>query len=102
MEVNAKLIKTSRTSNNWTQQHLADACDLNIRTIQRVERYGNASSETVSALAAVLELPTEEIIKAVKPINEEMRKPSSAWVERIVLTMSSAAIGYAISYFTGS
>lgn len=53
MDVNAKKIKALRKSKGWTQQHLADACAISLRTVQRVERYGNASQETVLSLAAV-------------------------------------------------
>jgi transcriptional regulator with XRE-family HTH domain len=52
MEVNASLIKNQRLINGWTQQHLADACSVSLRTIQRVERYGQASNETVASLSS--------------------------------------------------
>lgn len=55
MDINAKKIKQLRTDRAWTQQHLADACGISLRTIQRVERYGNSSKETLMALAAVFE-----------------------------------------------
>jgi len=56
MKVNASTIKNHRTSRAFTQQHLADACDVSLRTIQRVERYGVASSETLMSLSAVFEV----------------------------------------------
>ncbi|WP_286233495.1 helix-turn-helix domain-containing protein [Thalassotalea sediminis] len=55
MDINAERIKQLRTSKAWTQQHLADACGVSLRTIQRVERYGNSSKDTLMALAAVFE-----------------------------------------------
>ena len=38
MQLNQKTIKQLRDDKNWTQQSLADACGLSLRTIQRVEK----------------------------------------------------------------
>ncbi|AOW77711.1 transcriptional regulator [Colwellia sp. PAMC 20917] len=62
MDVNAKKIKELRTAKGWTQQHLADACAISLRTVQRVERYGNASQDTVLGLASVFEIAQTEIV----------------------------------------
>ncbi len=100
MDVNAKLIKDHRVKNNWTQQHLADACGLSLRTIQRVERYGNASNETVSALAAVFEI-TSELIVVLEVIEENSQETaSSLWIERVILTIGSGITGYVIAMLT--
>lgn len=56
MRINASLIKQYRSDKSWTQQHLADACGVSLRTVQRVERYGTASNETLMALASVFEV----------------------------------------------
>ena len=40
----------------WSQDELAAASGVSIRTIQRVEKTGNASLETVKALAAVFDV----------------------------------------------
>lgn len=61
MLVDAKKVKLLRLKKNWTQQHLADVCDLSMRTIQRVEKDGVASNETVSAYAAIFELNSSDI-----------------------------------------
>jgi len=68
MDVNAKKIKTLRTTKGWTQQHLAEACAISLRTVQRVERYGNASQETVLSLAAVFEISQIDIVVPEEPI----------------------------------
>ena len=68
MDVNAKKIKTLRTHHGWTQQHLADACAISLRTVQRVERYGNASQETVLSLAAVFEVSQIDIVVPEEPV----------------------------------
>lgn len=94
MEINAELIKSQRTERNWTQQHLADACGVSLRTIQRVERYGNAANETVMALASVLQIEQSEIIipdtavVEVTPVNEG----SASKAVTFMLTLLSGVI----------
>jgi transcriptional regulator with XRE-family HTH domain len=70
MDVNAKKIKELRTSKGWTQQHLADACAISLRTVQRVERYGNASQDTVLGLSSVFEIQQSDIIVPEDPIED--------------------------------
>lgn len=98
MDVNAQLIKDQRTANNWTQQHLADACGLSLRTIQRVERYGNASNETVAALASVLEVAQSDIVIPERE-TETVESPVSykPWMERLVLVCLSGLVGFGMA-----
>lgn len=62
MIVNSEKLKRMRHQKNWTQQQLADQCNLSLRTIQRVEKDGVASSDTVSAYCAVFEVCHSDII----------------------------------------
>jgi transcriptional regulator with XRE-family HTH domain len=62
LDINSQEIKSLRQSKGWTQQHLADACDLSLRTIQRVERHGAASNETALSLCAVFDRTIEQLI----------------------------------------
>ncbi|RXJ74262.1 transcriptional regulator [Veronia nyctiphanis] len=62
MEICAEKIKHLRSSKAWTQQHLAEACGLSLRTIQRVENQGVASKETALSLSAVFETNIESIV----------------------------------------
>lgn len=50
------LIRKLRIDKGWSQETLAEVSGLSVRTIQRLERGGNASLETLSALAAVFEV----------------------------------------------
>lgn len=61
MEINNQKIKQLRSDRNWTQQHLADACDISLRTVQRIEKFGNASTESVMSLCAVFEITKQDI-----------------------------------------
>ena len=71
MKVNTKKILNERKSRAWSQQHLADVCALSLRTIQRVEKEGAGSPETVKALAACFELDANELVE-----REETKKDS--------------------------
>lgn len=89
MDVNASLIKNQRSINGWTQQHLADACGVSLRTIQRVERYGQASNETVASLSSVFEIHRQDIIETLEQKEEiEEQAVKKFWFS------SSHAIGY--------
>lgn len=69
MEVNAQKIRDLRTQKSWTQQHLADVCGISLRTVQRVERYGNASNETLMSLASVFEIQQSALTLTTEPLN---------------------------------
>ena len=96
MRVNASLIKQLRSDRSWTQQHLADACGVSLRTIQRVERYGTASNETLMALASVFEVEINEIqepeIVAQIKTEEQPETIKSGWLTSQVL--SALLIGF--------
>jgi len=62
VEINAEIVKRERTQRGWTQQHLADAAGCSLRTIQRIEKHGVASNESVSALCAVFEIERERLL----------------------------------------
>jgi len=62
MKINKELIKSLRTERGWTQQHLADVVGLSLRTIQRIEKNGVTSLETVSALSSVFEVERRKIV----------------------------------------
>lgn len=59
-------VRRRREQIAMTQERLAGACELTVRTIQRVEAGLGAGKETLSALASVLEFRTVD----------EMRKPA--------------------------
>lgn len=61
MKIKAELIKRLREEKHWSQEQLGELCGLNLRTIQRLEKTGNASLESVRAVAAVFELDAKEL-----------------------------------------
>jgi transcriptional regulator with XRE-family HTH domain len=50
------LIQKLRLKRGWSQQQLADASGLNVRTVQRIEAGQPASPESLKCLAAVFEV----------------------------------------------
>jgi transcriptional regulator with XRE-family HTH domain len=67
MKVNAELIVKLRKERSWSQDELAIASGLNLRTIQRVEKYASASLQSKKALAAAFDIDTRDLD------NEEIR-----------------------------
>jgi transcriptional regulator with XRE-family HTH domain len=61
MNVNGAAVRTHRESRSWSQEHLAKASGLSVRTVQRVEAEGVGSAETRLALAAALNVPVSEL-----------------------------------------
>lgn len=59
MRIDGQKVKEERAARGWSQQHLADAADLSLRTVQRVENLGAASPETMLALQSALESPLQ-------------------------------------------
>lgn len=61
MKLNSTLIRQERERRAWSQEHLAEATDLALRTIQRIESSGSASYESASAIAAIFGLPIAKL-----------------------------------------
>ncbi|BDX06036.1 DUF4177 domain-containing protein [Planctobacterium marinum] len=71
MKINARLVLALRTKKCWSQEELALASGLNLRTIQRIEKEATASLQSKKALASALEvsfddLDYEEVVKMKK------------------------------------
>src|SRR5262245_54758817 len=62
MRINAGLVKKLRAERHWSQEQLAAACGVNLRTIQRLENTGKASMESARALAAVFEVDADDLV----------------------------------------
>jgi transcriptional regulator with XRE-family HTH domain len=57
------LVRKLRLERGWSQETLAEVSGLSVRTIQRLERGGKASLESLSSLAATFEIPLAELSK---------------------------------------
>jgi transcriptional regulator with XRE-family HTH domain len=62
MKLNARLIRKLREDRAWSQDHLAAAAGLSLRTVQRIEAEGNASPESRLSLAAALQVDAATLV----------------------------------------
>lgn len=69
MKINKETLRRERELRAWTQSHLAEVADLSMRTVQRIERTGDASMESASALAAALNLDLIALME--KPVSTD-------------------------------
>lgn len=100
MEIKTNTLKTLRQKKGWTQQHLADAAGLSLRTIQRLESEGNAAKETVMAICAALEIGREELSIIPKPDLSQLQTISN-WPQRLSLMVAltiGMVVGAACTY----
>ena len=61
MKINADLVLETRRQKSWSQEELAIASGLNLRTIQRIEREASASLQSKKALASALDLDIHDL-----------------------------------------
>jgi transcriptional regulator with XRE-family HTH domain len=71
MKINAELVFELRTKKSWSQEELALAAGVNLRTIQRIEKEASASLQSKKALASALgihisDLEPQETVKMKK------------------------------------
>jgi transcriptional regulator with XRE-family HTH domain len=77
MHVNRQWIRSERERRAWSQEQLALAAGIGVRTLQRVESVGVASNETAMALAAVFGCELETL--RVEPGRAFPTRWSDAW-----------------------
>lgn len=61
MKINADLVVRLRKEKSWSQDELAIASGLNVRTIQRIEAEATASLQSKKALASALEISVQDL-----------------------------------------
>lgn len=58
-------VRNLREARAWTQEHLADAAGVSLRTVQRLEAGQGFASETALAVAAALNVDVKELLEPV-------------------------------------
>ena len=61
MKIDSNLIVNLRNARSWSQEELAQATGLNLRTVQRIEREGAISLQSKKALASVFDMQMNEL-----------------------------------------
>lgn len=69
----AKRVRKEREERAWPQRQLADAANVSPRTIQRLERDGSASFETLMAVAGAFDID----VKLLNPTSKAQKKMKS-------------------------
>ena len=67
MRINAELAIELRNARAWSQEELAIAAGLNLRTIQRIESEGMASLQSKKALASAYNLEASDLDYQERP-----------------------------------
>jgi transcriptional regulator with XRE-family HTH domain len=86
MKISAALVRRLRNARGWSQDQLATASGLSLRTIQRVEAEGVASMGTRVSLAATFSIPLAELADApdappaIGPALAATANPSRAYI----------------------
>jgi DNA-binding XRE family transcriptional regulator len=84
MKINAKKVIHNRKVRAWSQQHLADASAVSLRTIQRVENNGSGSLETIKSLASCFELDVNALFEIETDIETQPAKIQPTKVQPVV------------------
>jgi transcriptional regulator with XRE-family HTH domain len=85
MKIRADVVLKARAQKYWSQEELAVASGLNLRTIQRIEREASASLQSKKALASALDLDIHDL-----DCQEGDMRPN--WEYRVVETKDRAAL----------
>lgn len=101
MKINRNTVKENRLMRGWSQQHLADVCDVSLRTIQRTENLGAASNETTMALAASFVIEIADLTRGADPLQPSsgMKFFPKTQIGMLFLVLSTAFIGSILGAF---
>jgi transcriptional regulator with XRE-family HTH domain len=69
-------VKHFRKDNGWSQELLAKAAGLSLRTIQRAEKDGNSSAETQLSLAAAFNISPKELFPVSSTLDVNWKRKS--------------------------
>ena len=96
----AALVRAEREKRNWTQEHLAAVADVSPRTIQRFEKDGSHSQETLSAVAAAFDVDCQDLLKRAQEQPKE--QPSGELDPYLVVHLARCLTGKALFDGIGS
>jgi transcriptional regulator with XRE-family HTH domain len=73
MKISPLVVRRLRTARGWSQEQLAIASGLSLRTVQRVEAHGIASLDTAVSLAATYQVQLNELQEQSPPVSDPPR-----------------------------
>ena len=66
-QIDPQALVLLRQAKHWTQEELSLASGLGLRTIQRAESEGQLSPSSLRSLAAVFEIPSDDLLFSASP-----------------------------------
>lgn len=72
MKIDARMVRNLRELRGWSQEQLAEAAGLGLRTVQRLESEGRTSAETRTCLAAAFSVP-QSVLTSERSVPLRMR-----------------------------
>lgn len=100
----AAIVLCERRKRAWSQDHLAKAAGLNLRTVQRVERGSNCSGETMQALAGALDIEMSRLTNRAAGARKRKRVPGlsssqAKWAGAILCLPAVIFVQFNILYY---
>jgi transcriptional regulator with XRE-family HTH domain len=91
MKISSNAVRRLRTERGWSQEQLAIACGLSLRTVQRVEAEGIASLSTSTSLAATYQVRLTELQEdlPLQASPKPKENPSALFLGLATLTLVS-------------
>lgn len=88
------IVKKLRIEKGWSQEHLAQICGLNVRSIQRVESGNKTSLETLKTLSSVFEVEISKLTEEITVIDKqsEIWKVQPWWLKFVFFGVASRRI----------
>lgn len=99
MKVDSSYLKRERERRAWSQEHLAEATGLGLRTIQRIEKTGAASYESARSLAAVLGIDVAKLRVEGAPGAARRLGATSPVLGALAAVVAGGAVLYATQSF---
>lgn len=95
MNINSELVKRLRSDRSWSQDELAIASGLNLRTVQRIENEATASLQSKKALASAFAVTVKDLELATEPPalpKHEYKTLDIAWKQGFLAGMKAAPL----------
>lgn len=94
MNINSALVKQLRSGKSWSQEELAIAAGLNLRTVQRIEKEATASLQTKKALASAFGVAIKDLHYVESPVMQkhEYKTLDIEWKQGFLAGLKSAPL----------
>ena len=99
MKLDAEKLKKFRESKAWSQAHLSEVSGISLRTIQRIEKTGSASPETVRSLSGTFGINVRDLtVNNDSPTHEQHVLFDSIRLRITRLDRKAATVAFIISF----